>query len=121
VPIPRPAPGYAKWWVIATIGILLGCAMAVWWGLASTVGRPTWTVLSYRVLDDRSVDVTYLVSPPTGREARCLIGALDRSFATVGLVEVRVPATDASSVRRTTKVRTTTRAVTGVVKSCTTG
>lgn len=116
--IPRPAPGAAKWWVIATIGILLGCAMAVWWGLASTVGKPSWTVLSYHVIDDRTVDVTYLLSRPTDRDVTCQIRAMDQSFGTVGQVEVHVPGSDASSVRRTTRVRTTTRAVTGVVSSC---
>jgi len=121
MPMPRPAPGDAKWWVIATIGILLGCTIAVWWGLASTVGRPSWTVRSYRVIDDRTVDVSYLVSRPTGREVTCLVRALDRSFGTVGLVEVRIPGSDESSVSLTTRVRTTGRAVTGVVKSCAIG
>jgi hypothetical protein len=121
VPIPRPAPGTAKWWVVATIGILLGCTMAVWWGLASTVGKPSWTVLGYHVIDDRAVDVTYLVSRPTGRDVTCVIRAMNRSFGTVGLVEVHVPGSDTSSVKRTTRVRTTTRAVTGVVKSCAIG
>ena len=121
MPIPRPAPGTARWWVLGTIGILLGCAMAVWFGLASTVGRPSWTVVGYRVIDDRAVDVTYLVNRPAGRDVTCLIRAMDQSFATVGLLEVHIPASDASSVRRTTRVRTTTRAVTGVVKSCSVG
>ena len=119
MPIPRPAPGAARWWVVAAIGILLGCGLAVWWGLASTVGRPSWTVLSYHVVDDRTVDVTYLVSRPTARDVTCLVRALDRSFATVGLIEVQVPGSDTSSVKVTTRVRTTTRAVTGVVKVCT--
>ncbi len=118
MPIPRPAPGAAKWWVVAAIGILLGSAMAVWFGLASTVGRPSWTDLSYRVLDDRAVDVTYLVSRPIGRDVTCVIRALDRGFGTVGLVEVNIPGSDTQTVKRTTRVRTTTRAVTGVVKSC---
>jgi hypothetical protein len=121
VPIPRPAPGAAKWWVTATIGILLGCAMAVWFGLASTVGHPSWTVQGYHVVDDRTVDVTYLVSRPTGSEVTCVIRAMDRSFGTVGLVEVHVPGSETSSVQRTTRVRTTSRAVTGVVKSCAIG
>jgi hypothetical protein len=121
VPIPRPAPGTAKWWVVATIGILLGSAMAIWWGLASTVGKPSWTLMSYRVVDDRTVDVTYIVSRPTGRDVTCMISAMDKTFATVGMVEVNVPGSDTSSVKRTTRVRTTTRAVTGVVKSCTIG
>jgi len=92
--------------------------MAVWFGLASTVGRPSWTNLGYRVIDDRTVEVTYLVSRPIGRDVTCAIGALDRSFATVGLVEVRVPSSDGSSVQLTTRVRTTARAVTGLVRSC---
>ena len=121
MPIPRPAPGSAKRWVVATTGILLGSAMTVWWGLASTVGKPSWTLMSYHVVDDRNVDVTYLVSRPTGRDVTCVISAMDGSFATVGLIEVHVPGSDASSVKRVTRVRTTTRAVTGVVTSCTIG
>jgi hypothetical protein len=121
VPIPRPAPGAAKWWVLATIGILLGCAMAVWWGLASTIGKPSWTVMSYRVIDDRTVDVTYLLARPTRQDVTCVISALDQSFGTVGLVNVHVPGSEASSVQLTTRVRTTARAVTGVVQSCVVG
>jgi len=118
MPIPRPAPGETTKWVAATVGILLGCAMAVWWGLASTMGTPSWTVLGYRVVDDRSVDVSYLVSRPTGRDVTCVIRAMDKGFGTVGLVEVHVPRSQGSSVRVTTRVRTTARAVTGVVRSC---
>jgi hypothetical protein len=121
VQIPRPAPGTARWWVVGTIGVLLGCAMAIWFGLASTVGRPSWTVVGYRVIDDTSVDVTYLVSRPTGRDVTCLIRAMDQGFGTVGLLEVRIPGSDTSSVQQTTRVRTTARAVTGVVKSCSVG
>jgi hypothetical protein len=100
---------------------LLGCALAVWFGLASTLGKPSWTTLGYHVVDDTTVDVTYLVSRPIGREVKCVIRALDQSFATVGLLDVEIAASEAQSVRRTTRVRTTTRAVTGVVKSCSVG
>ena len=120
MPFPRPAqPSDRKWWVVATIGILLGSVVAIWWGLASTVGTPTWTVLGYRVIDSQAVDVTYLVSRPSGRDVTCVIRAMDQSFATVGLVEVDIPGSDTPSVKQTTRVRTTTRAVTGVIKSCT--
>jgi len=121
VPIPRPPAGAAKWWALATVGIALGCAMAVWFGLSSTVGKPSWTVRGYHVVDDRNVDVTYLVSRPVGQDVTCVIRAMDKSFGTVGLIEVHVPGSDTSSVQRTTRVRTTTRAVTGVVKSCSIG
>lgn len=119
--IPRPAPGTATRRVIASIGIGLGCAMAIWWGLSSTVGKPSWTLLSYHVIDDRSVDVTYLVSRPASSGVTCVIRAMDRSFGTVGLVEVRLPSSATTTVRQTTRVRTTSRAVTGVVRSCTAG
>ncbi|HEY8882707.1 MAG TPA: DUF4307 domain-containing protein [Dermatophilaceae bacterium] len=118
MPIPRPAPGHTRAWVLGTIGILLGCALAVWFGLASTVGKPSWTNLGYHVIDDRTVDVTYLVSRPIGRDVTCTIGALDQGFGTVGLLEVAVPASSTRFVKLTTRVRTTTRAVTAVVKSC---
>jgi Domain of unknown function (DUF4307) len=125
VPIPRPAPGAGKSWVLATIGIALGCAMAVWFGLASTLGKPSWQDLGYRVIDDRTVDVTYLVSRPVGRDVTCVIRAIDQGFGTVGLVEVHIPGSDNgsddNSVQRTTRVHTTTRAVTGVVRSCSVG
>jgi hypothetical protein len=104
--------------VVATAGIALGCAMAVWWGLASTLGEPTWTVMSYHVVDDQAVDVTYLVSRPTDRTVTCVIGALDSSFATVGQIDVHIAASGDPSARLTTRVRTTTRAVTGLVQSC---
>jgi hypothetical protein len=106
---------------VSSIGILLGCAMAVWFGLAATVGKPSWRDLRYRVVDDRTVDVTYVVRRPSGRDVTCVIRALDKSFGTVGLVEVRIPGSDTESVQRTTRVLTTTRAVTGVVRSCSVG
>ncbi|MHB8184531.1 MAG: hypothetical protein ACYDDU_00330 [Dermatophilaceae bacterium] len=43
--IPRPVPGTARGWVFGTLAILLGCAIAVWFGLASTLGKPSWTNL----------------------------------------------------------------------------
>ena len=121
VPIPRPAPRTTTWWVVGTVGILLGVAMAVWLGLASTLGKPSWTDMGYRVIDDRTVDVTYQISRPNGRNVTCVIRALDKGFATVGLVEVHIPGSGASTVERTTRVRTTTRAVTGLVRSCSAG
>lgn len=120
MPIPRPAPGHARAWVLGTIGILLGCALAVWFGLAS-VQEVTWKDLGYRHIDDRTVDVTYRVWHPIGRDVTCVIRALDQGFGTVGQAQVHIPGSDPVSVQRTTRVRTTTRAVTGLVKSCAVG
>ncbi|MHB8184532.1 MAG: DUF4307 domain-containing protein [Dermatophilaceae bacterium] len=70
------------------------------------------------MIDDRTVDVTYFVSRPIGRDVTCVIRAMDKRFTTLGQLEVDIPGSDNRTVKRTTRVRTTTRAVTGVVRSC---
>ena len=120
---PRPAgrpraPASRRWWVLGGLGVAAGTAVAVWFGLAATLGRVAWTDLAYRVVDDRSVQVTYEVHRPDAHAAVCLLRALDQRHGTVGSLEVAVPAGGADTVRRTDVVRTTTRAVTGTVRTC---
>ena len=112
---PRPAPGTAKWWVVGIVGVAVGVALAVWLGLSYSVGQVTWTDTGYRVVDDRSVKVDFDVHRPEGQAVTCVVQALDQAFGTVGTVEVRIPAPRSGSVHRQVTVRTTTRAVTGVV------
>ncbi len=38
MPLPRPAPGTGRWWVIGTIGVGIGIGLAVWLGLANSLG-----------------------------------------------------------------------------------
>ena len=116
--IPRPAPGTAKWWVIGVVGCLIGVGLAIWFGLSATLGQPSWTDLGYKVVDNRTVDVMYDVQRPAGAEVSCVLQALDKGFATVGTLEVTIPAGKSSTVRKTSRVQTTTRAVTGMVKIC---
>ena len=118
MPLPRPAPGTARWWVIGTIGCAVGIALAVWLGLASTVGQVSWTDIGYHVVDDGRVDVSYDVHRPSGRDVTCVIRALDSHFGEVGTLTVHIPGSAEASVHRQTTVRTTSRAVTGVVKTC---
>ena len=121
MPIARPAPGVTKGRVVGIVAIAIGCALAIWFGLASTLGKATGQTLGYHVIDDRNVDVTYLVSRPSGRDVTCVLQALDQGFGTVGRLEVDIAGSDSRSVKLTTRVHTTTRAVTGVVKSCAVG
>jgi hypothetical protein len=118
VPLPRPAPGTAKWWVVAAVGCLLGTALAIWWGLASTLGQVTWTDLGYAHVTDRIISVTYDVHRPTDRDVSCVVRALDNHHGTVGAVTVTIPAGGEASVHRVTVVKTTTKAVTGEVQTC---
>jgi hypothetical protein len=116
--LPRPAPGTTKWWVIGTLGIAAGIALAVWFGLSATLGRPSWQTVGYKVLDDQNVRVTFEVSRPGGTALTCTVEALARDFGVVGTTQVAVPASSGETSTETASLRTTSRAVTGQVRTC---
>jgi hypothetical protein len=118
MPLPRTAPGTLKWWVIGSIGIAIGVALAIWFGLSATVGLPSWQVMGYKVVDDESVWVDFEVHSPGGKDLVCTIHALAGDFAVVGSTDVPVELAGADSARTSATLRTTSRAVTGDVKTC---
>ena len=116
--LPRPAPGTTKWWVVGTIGIAAGIALAVWFGLSATLGQPSWQTVGYKVVDDQTVRVTFEVSRPGGKALTCTVEALARDFGVVGTAQVDVPASSDETSTQTASLRTTSRAVTGQVRTC---
>ncbi|MGL4175959.1 MAG: DUF4307 domain-containing protein [Dermatophilaceae bacterium] len=119
VPLPRPVPGTGRWWALGAFGTALVLGFAVWWAAASTVGGVRPTVTGYDVESDASIVVEYDLARPEGVAVVCRVSALDGGRGRVGTVEDAVPAAGPASVRRVVRVRTSTRAVTGVVDSCT--
>jgi hypothetical protein len=119
MPFPRPAPGTARWWVIGILGCLAAVGVIVWWGIVSTVGSVRPEVTGYEVRSDTSVVVEYDLHRPAGTAVVCRITALDGGRNRVGTVDDAVPATGPASVHRVVELRTSVRAVTGVVDSCT--
>ena len=118
MPLPRPAPGTGRWWVIGTIGCTIGIALAVWLGLANSVGAITWTDTDYRVIDDSSVEVGFDVHRDPDREVVCTVVAQDAAHGVVGVLEVPVPAGVERSIHQQVLVRTASRAVGGSVRGC---
>lgn len=118
MPLPRPAPGTGRWWVVGTIGCTIGVALAVWLGLANSVGRITFIDTGYEVIDERSVRVEFDVHRPAGEAVTCRLQALDATFGVVGVLDVDIAASQQRAVHREVVVRTSSRAVTGVVDSC---
>jgi len=116
--LPRPAPGQLKWWVVGTVGILAGVGLAIWFGLSSTMGQPAWQTLGYKVVSDRQVRVDFQVYRPGGTALTCTVEALARDFAPVGTSTVQVPASADETTTESVTLRTTSRAVTGQVKTC---
>jgi hypothetical protein len=116
--LPRPAPGQLKWWVLGTVGILAGVGLAIWFGLSSTLGQPSWQTVGYKVVSDQQVRVDFQVYRPGGTALSCTVEALARDFAPVGTSTVQVPASPDETTNETVTLRTTSRAVTGQVTSC---
>jgi hypothetical protein len=116
MPLPRPAPGTARWWVVGAVGITVAVAVIVWFGLASANALGA-DVTSYNVVSDSEMTLGYDVHRPDGAAVRCTVEAQDVRHARVGTVTDDVPA-GARSVHREVRVRTSARAVTGVVASC---
>lgn len=119
MPLPRPATGTARWWVVGILGCVLAVGVIVWWGIVSTSGSVRPEVTGYSVESSAQIIVEYDLHRPEGVAVVCRVSALDSSKGRVGTVEDAVPAAGPASVHRVVAVRTSVRAVTGVVDSCT--
>jgi Domain of unknown function (DUF4307) len=117
--LPRPAPGTTRWWVVGVVGCLAAVGVIVWWGIITTSGSVRPEVTGYRVESDTSIVVEYDLHRPAGVAVVCRISALDSGRNRVGTVEETVPADGPTSVHRVVSMRTSVRAVTGVVDACT--
>jgi hypothetical protein len=109
-------------WAVA--GGLVGLVVAVLFGflaLRNEGQRISATTVAYTVESDTSVSVSFDVSRPPGTAVTCTIRAMDGHFTAVGSASVPIPVTDEQVAHETATVRTTTRAVTGVVQDCVRG
>ncbi|MEZ0490928.1 DUF4307 domain-containing protein [Kineococcus sp. TBRC 1896] len=101
----------------AVVGGLLVLAYGGWLAVAQSQG-PSFTEISHQVVDDRTAQIRFSVTRPAGTQVRCQVHALDSSSAEVGLVQVDLPASQDTDVQESVQVRTTSRAVTVGVESC---
>ena len=118
----RPA---APWWrrplplAAAVAAGLLFVAYLVWVALASTAERAEPTLISYRVLDDTRIEARYTLAKEGSTAVRCTLQALDAGKGEVGVLEEEFGPTGETLLESRPVVRTTGRAVTVVVRSCT--
>ena len=119
MPLPRPAPGTTRWWVVGIVGCLLAVGVIVWWGIVGTVGSVRPEVTGYRVESTPGCSSSTTCTAP--RAWRCCAASARSTAAATGSgrVEDAVPASGPTSVHREVRVRTSARAVTGVVDACT--
>ena len=102
-------------------GAVVGAVAAVligWWTLRNEGQRITATTISYKIESDTSVLVSFDVSRPPGLAVTCSVRAMDGHFTVVGTADIVVPPEGDQVVHLQKAVRTTSRAVTGVVQDC---
>ncbi|MGX5682551.1 DUF4307 domain-containing protein [Schumannella luteola] len=105
--------------VLAAIAFAVVFALWLWWaGLLGTSAQLEVKDTGHQVVDDSTVTVDWQFSVEPGTPARCAVQALNSAFAIVGWVVVDVPASDARTRDFTQDVRTTERAVTGLIYRC---
>ena len=104
---------------LAVVALVVAATVG-WFAWAAYSGREsaTGTDVGFTVVDDGAVRVTFDVTKPKHATATCTVEAMDRGFAVVGTVQVRVGPAEHGVVRQTATVRTTNRATTGQVTSC---
>lgn len=119
----RAAAGPRRLAVLLAGGLLV----AVLFGWAVYVGvmvarQPVhWTDVSYSVIDDGHVRITFQVSLKPGHTAMCTVQALNQGFTTVGQLDVKVGPARTDQFTVTTTVPTSERAVNASVKACAAG
>ena len=122
---PEPSPAATvdarrrrAWTVTGAVVVVVAAALIGWWTLRNESQRITATTISYKIESDTSVLVGFDVSRPPGLAVTCTVRALDGHFTVVGTADIVVPPEGEQVVHLQKAVRTTSRAVTGVVQDC---
>lgn len=106
------------WWVIGGLLIAILVGALGWWTLRNESARVTATTIGYKVVDATQVTVSFDVSRPPEQPVTCTVQAIDGHFGVVGRADVVIPTGGERTTHHEASVRTTTRAVTGVVQDC---
>ena len=106
------------WAVTGGVVGLVAAVLIGWWTLRTEGQRITATTIGYKVESDTSVWVSFDVSRPPGLAVTCTVRAIDGRFSVVGSADIVVPPEGERVVHLEKAVRTTSRAVTGVVQDC---
>jgi hypothetical protein len=105
-------------WAGAIAIVVVFAAWVVWVafdGAGDTIGSRD---IGHRVIDDRTVSISYDVSMPPGTSATCALQVQNETHNIVGWKVVDIPASDAYTQAFTDTVRTTQLGVTGLIYRC---
>lgn len=104
--------------LVAVAFVAVFAAWVIWAGLDGARDGVDVQDTAHQVVDDRTVQVSFDLTVPTGRDAACAVQALNEQSAVVGWLVVEYPASTERFRSYTETVRTTELATTGLISSC---
>ncbi|MGQ0632214.1 MAG: DUF4307 domain-containing protein [Sporichthyaceae bacterium] len=111
--IPRAA------WIGLATAVLAGAGVGAALLAQNYADRLRGEMLSYRVLDDRNVEITWAVHRRDSDDAiECALRARNRAGAEVARTPLVIPSGGPRRITGTTTIDSSERAVTGEIKDC---
>ena len=103
---------------VAAIFAVILVAWVVWATFDGDGSKLEAKDTGHEIVSDDLVEVAFDLTIPAAAESRCIVEALNGKFAVVGWKVVTIPASDQTTRRITEQVRTSEKAVTGLVNRC---
>ncbi len=104
--------------VVAALFVAVFTAWVVWAGLDNGQGNLGAQDIGHKIVDDSTVTITWQVSVSAGTPVSCALEAQNEAHAIVGWKIVELPASANHTRLYTETVRTSQRAVTGLIYRC---
>ena len=101
--------------VVFAVGFI---AWVAWGGLFAPASQVSATDAGTTTVSDHEVEVEFELTVPAGHTSSCALQALTSTFTIVGWRIVDFPASNLTTRSLTETVRTTERAVTGLIYRC---
>lgn len=98
--------------------VLVFAAWVIWAGLDNGQGSLDSQDIAHSVVSDETVSITWQVSVGTGTAVSCALEAQNDVHAIVGWKIIDLPASSTFTTQYTEVIRTSQRAVTGLIYRC---
>ncbi|MBK8470196.1 MAG: DUF4307 domain-containing protein [Actinomycetales bacterium] len=114
----RITPGTGKWWALGIAFTVLFTIFASWRVLSVADEQIDATTTGYKVVDERTMTVTFDIHKPPQVAVLCTIQAQDLKKNVVGAAQVDIPTAPTRTTSHQVTIKTTTLAFSGLVHDC---
>ncbi len=106
-----------RWIAGIVVAIVVG-GFLVWMSYGNSADAVDANATGYRVVDARTVSLTFQVTAPTGSKVVCVLEADDEDHGVVGWKIVHLPASTSHTRAYTETIPTVASATNGLVNTC---